>query len=308
MSSQEQENHIQRQDQDYMVRALVLEGKVRVYAIRSTQTVQEAQERHQTWPTVTAALGRTLSVGAMMGAMMKGEDKLTIQVRGNGPIGKIMVDANSKGQVRGYVDNPQVHLPKNEQGKLDVGGAVGPEGAIYVNKDLGMREPYQGHSKLISGEIGEDFTVYFAQSEQTPSSVGVGVIVNPDNSVKASGGFIIQLMPGVPDDFINQLENQLKAIPPVSQLVNEGLTPEEMIKRVFVLDEVKWLDTVPVSYSCHCSYERVSQTLISLGKEELENLLQEEGKAEVNCHFCNSTYNFEREDLEQLIQEIERQK
>lgn len=295
-------------NQDYLVKALCLDSKVRVYALRSTQLVNEVQRRHNTWPTTTAAIGRTLSVGAMMGAMLKGEEKLTIQVRGNGPVGKMIVDANAKGEVRGYVDRPQTELPLKPNGKLDVSGAVGEQGTIYVTKDLGLKEPYHGQSDIISGEIGEDFTLYFAQSEQTPSAVAVGVLVNPDDSVKASGGFIIQLMPGseVSDDFISQLEKRLGEIPPVSNMIDLGMTPEQMIEAVFQDQEIKWLGQMPIRFKCHCSRDRVRSTLISLGKEEVQAILEEDQKAEVHCHFCNTYYQFEREDLEEIIAEIER--
>lgn len=294
--------------QDYLVRALCLEGKVRVFAVRSTQLVNEVQRRHNIWPTTTAAIGRTLSVGAMMGAMLKGEEKLTIQVRGTGPAGKIIVDANAKGEVRGYVDNPQTDVPLKANGKLDVSGVVGEQGTIYVTKDLGLRDPYLGQSDIISGEIGEDFTLYFAQSEQTPSAVAVGVLVNPDDSVKASGGFIIQLMPGagVSDTFISQLEQRLSEIPPVSTMIDLGMTPEQMIEAVFTDQEIKWLGTMPIHFKCHCSEERVRNTLISLGYEEVQAILEEDQKAEVHCHFCNTYYHFEREDLEEILEDIKK--
>ncbi|EGL81883.1 33 kDa chaperonin [Caldalkalibacillus thermarum TA2.A1] len=287
--------------QDYLVKALVLEGKVRVYAVRSTQVAEECRRRQDTWPTATAALGRTLSVGAMMGAMLKGEEKLTIRVAGDGPIGRIIVDANGKGEVRGFVSNPHVDLPLNDQGKLDVGGAVGAQGYLYVTRDLGLKEPYQGSSPLVSGEIGEDFTYYFAQSEQTPSAVAVGVLVNPDHSVKASGGYIIQLLPGVDDQFISQLEKRLTEIPPVSHMVDQGYTPEQMIETLFPAAQIKWLERLPIRFSCNCSKERVKEVLASLGVQELEKMLAEQGQAEVNCHFCRETYEVSKDELTQLI-------
>ncbi|GGK33510.1 33 kDa chaperonin [Caldalkalibacillus thermarum] len=287
--------------QDYLVKALVLEGKVRIYAVRSTQVAEECRRRQDTWPTATAALGRTLSVGAMMGAMLKGEEKLTIRVAGNGPIGRIIVDANGKGEVRGFVSNPHVDLPLNDQGKLDVGGAVGAQGYLYVTRDLGLKEPYQGSSPLVSGEIGEDFTYYFAQSEQTPSAVAVGVLVNPDHSVKASGGYIIQLLPGVRDQFISQLEKRLTEIPPVSQMVDQGYTPEQMIETLFPAAQIKWLERLPIRFACNCSKERVKEVLASLGIKELEKMLAEQGQAEVNCHFCGETYEVSKDELQQLI-------
>ncbi|GAA0353629.1 Hsp33 family molecular chaperone HslO [Bacillus horti] len=293
--------------QDYIVRALCLEGKVRVYAVRSTELVNEVQRRHQTWATATAAIGRTLSVGAMMGAMLKGKEKLTIQVRGNGPIGKMMVDANAYGEVRGYVDNPQSDVPRKANGKLDVSGVVGQQGDIYVTKDLGLRDPYQGYSHIVSGEIGEDFTLYFAQSEQTPSAVSVGVLVNPDDTVKASGGFIIQLMPGagLSNEFITQLEKRLGEIPPVSTMIDQGLSPEQMIEEIFDKQDIQWLGQMPIRFQCHCSEERVRNTLISLGRDEIQAILEDDQKAEVHCHFCNTYYHFNQTDLEQLLAEID---
>lgn len=289
--------------EDYLVKALCLAGKVRVYAIRSTELVSECQRRHDIWATASAALGRTLSVGAMMGAMLKGNEKLTLQVRGNGPLGKIIVDANAKGEVRGYVDRPHTHLPLNEEGKLNVGAAVG-EGSIFVTKDLGLKEPYHGTSPLISGEIGEDFTLYFAQSEQTPSAVAVGVMVHPDHSIKSSGGFIIQLMPGVSDDAITYIEERLKSIPPVSNLVDLGVTPEQMIETVFEGEEIEWLDKLPIRFSCHCSLERVKQSLISIGREQLLEMIEQDGQAEVHCHFCNEYYHLNKQELIHLLEEL----
>jgi molecular chaperone Hsp33 len=292
------------QDQDYLVKALCLEGKVRIYAVRTTKLASECQQRHDTWATATAALGRTLSVGAMMGAMLKGKEKLTIQVQGGGPIGKIIVDANSLGEVRGYVDHPHIHFPLNEVNKLDVGKAVGKDGTIFVTKDLGMREPYKGSSQMISGEIGEDFTVYFAQSEQTPSAVAVGVMVEPDHTVKASGGYMIQVLPGVSDQFITQLEERLRSIPPVSTMVDLGFTPEQMVETIFVDQEIQWLDQMPITFTCQCSIDRVKQTLISIGPEQLQKIIEEDHHAEVQCHFCNSKYELTEPELKQLLEEI----
>ena len=289
---------------DYLVKAMALEGKVRIYAVRTTDVVEEARRRHDLWATASAALGRTLSVGLMMGAMLKGEQKITIQIRGGGPLGVMVVDANAKGQVRGYVTNPHVHLPLNKEGKLDVGQAVGRDGLVMVSKDLGLKEMYHGSSRLVSGEIGEDFTYYFAQSEQTPSAVAVGVLVAPDHRIQASGGYIVQLLPGVDDDFITRLEQRIRKAPPVSSMVDQGYTPEEMITTLLADEEIKWLEKFPVYFSCSCSVERVKQTLISLGKTELERLLKEDGQAEVSCDFCNEQYTLQREDLEALIAEI----
>ncbi|MEW4372796.1 Hsp33 family molecular chaperone HslO [Paenibacillus kandeliae] len=291
----------QQHKSDRLIRGIALGGKIRAFAIRSTELVEELRRRHDTWPTATAALGRTLSTAAMMGAMLKGEEKLTLQVKGNGPLGQIVTDANAKGEVRGYVDNPHVHLPSNAMGKLDVAGAVGTEGFVYVIKDLGLKEPYRGSVPIVSGELGEDFTYYFATSEQTPSAVGVGVLVNTDNSVIVAGGFIIQLLPGLNDAEIDSIEKALSTLPPVTTLLEQGLELEDMLRKI--LPDVEIMDQMDIVFNCACSRERVEQTLVSLGEYELTQLIEEDGQAEVVCHFCNEKYQFNREDLEQILAE-----
>ncbi|WP_370866647.1 Hsp33 family molecular chaperone HslO [Saccharibacillus sp. JS10] len=288
------------EEKDYLVRGTALGGKVRAFAVRSTNLVEELRRRHDTFPTATAALGRTLTTAAMMGAMLKGEEKLTIQVKGNGPLGQIVADANAKGEVRGYVDHPHVHLPSNAMGKLDVAGAVGTEGFLYVIKDLGLKEPYRGSVPIVSGELGEDFTYYFAASEQTPSAVGIGVLVAPDNSVISSGGLIVQLLPGLSDEEIDAIEQAISALPPVSALIDQGLSPEEVLK--WVLPDVQVQESMDIHFRCQCSRERVERTLVSLGSEEIEAIIEEQGVAEVVCHFCNEAYQFEREDLESILE------
>lgn len=242
---------------DYLVKALAFDGEVRAYSVRTTNTVSEAQRRHDTWRTASAALGRSLTAGTMMGAMLKGEQKLTIKVEGNGPIGPILVDAHANGDVRGYVTNPHVDFEGTEQGKLRVYQAVGTEGFVTVIKDIGMREPFIGQSPIVSGELGEDFTYYFAVSEQTPSSVGVGVLVNGDDSILAAGGFILQIMPGAQDETISFIEDRLQKIPPVSTLIEQGLSPEELLYAVLGEDKVKVLETMDVQFNCTCSRESV---------------------------------------------------
>ncbi|MDQ6420703.1 Hsp33 family molecular chaperone HslO [Paenibacillus sp. LHD-117] len=287
---------------DMLVRGTAWGGKIRVFACRTTNLVEELRRRHDTFPTATAALGRTLSVGAMMGAMLKGKEKLTIQVKGDGPIGQVVVDANADGEVRGYVEHPQAHHGSNERGKLDVAGAVGSTGYLHITKDLGLKEPYRGSVPLVSGELGEDFTYYFAVSEQTPSAVGVGVLVENDNSVLHAGGYIVQLLPGLTDGEITRLEQAISGMPPVTALLAQGESPEDLLKWV-VDDDVVIHDAMDLVFKCHCSAERVEQTLISLGQKELEGIIQEDGKAEVVCHFCNETYTFERAQLEQLLEQ-----
>ncbi|PFW34458.1 Hsp33 family molecular chaperone HslO [Bacillus anthracis] len=288
---------------DYLVKALAFDGEVRAYSVRTTNTVSEAQRRHDTWRTASAALGRSLTAGTMMGAMLKGDQKLTIKVEGNGPIGPILVDAHANGDVRGYVTNPHVDFEGTEQGKLRVYQAVGTEGFVTVIKDIGMREPFIGQSPIVSGELGEDFTYYFAVSEQTPSSVGVGVLVNGDDSILAAGGFILQIMPGAQEETISFIEDRLQKIPPVSTLIEQGLSPEELLYAVLGEDKVKVLETMDVQFNCTCSRERIESVLISLGKTELEQVREEE-ETEVHCHFCNERYKFSKEDITNLIENL----
>ncbi|PFI82234.1 Hsp33 family molecular chaperone HslO [Bacillus thuringiensis] len=289
---------------DYLVKALAFDGEVRAYSVRTTNTVSEAQRRHDTWRTASAALGRSLTAGIMMGAMLKGDQKLTIKVEGNGPIGPILVDAHANGDVRGYVTNPHVDFEGTEQGKLRVYQAVGTEGFVTVIKDIGMREPFIGQSPIVSGELGEDFTYYFAVSEQTPSSVGVGVLVNGDDSVLAAGGFILQIMPDAQEETISFIEDRLQKIPPVSTLIERGLSPEELLYAVLGEDKVKVLETMDVQFNCTCSRERIESVLISLGKTELEQIREEEEETEVHCHFCNERYKFSKEDITNLIENL----
>lgn len=288
---------------DYLVKALGFHDQVRAYAVRTTETVGEAQKRHQTWPTASAALGRTISAGVMMGSMLKGEETLTVKVEGDGPLGPILVDADAKGHVRGYVTNPQIHFDLNEQGKLDVRRAVGTSGFLSVIKDIGLKDYFTGQVPIVSGELGEDFTYYFVRSEQVPSSVGVGVLVNPDNTILAAGGFIIQLLPGTDDETITEIEERLKKIPPISKLIQKGLTPEEILEEVLGKGNVRFLETQPVSFECTCSKERFADAIVTLGKDEITDMIESDGKAEAQCHFCNEAYLYSREELEQLLEE-----
>ena len=285
---------------DYLVRALAYNNQVRVYAAKTTNTVGEAQRRHYTWPTASAALGRAMTAGVMMGAMLKGDDKISIKIEGGGPIGAIIVDSNGKGEVRGYVTNPQTHFDLNEHGKLDVAQAVGISGTLTVVKDLGMRDHFSGQVPIVSGELGEDFTYYFASSEQIPSSVGVGVLVNPDNTILAAGGFIIQLMPGTDERTIDIIEKKLATIAPISTLIQNGLSPEEILFEIVDEENIKILDNMPVKFQCPCSRERLSNAIISLGKQEIQEMIEEDQKAEAQCHFCNEKYYFSKKKLENL--------
>jgi molecular chaperone Hsp33 len=285
---------------DYLVKALAYDGNIRAYAVRTTETVSEAQRRHQTWRTASAALGRTLTAGVMMGAMLKGDDKLTIKINGGGPLGPMVVDSNAKGKVRGYVTNPEVDFESTEHGKLDVRRAVGTEGTLAVVKDVGMRDFFSGQVPLVSGELGEDFTYYFATSEQVPSSVGVGVLVNPDDTILAAGGFIFQLMPGTPDSIISKLEERLQTIEPISKLIERGLTPEQILGELFGSEQVKILETMPVEFECNCSKDRFANAIVGLGAAEINAMIEEDGQAEAHCHFCNEKYLFSRVELEEL--------
>jgi molecular chaperone Hsp33 len=287
---------------DYLIRATAMEGKVRAFAVRATGIVDEISKRHGMTPTTTAALGRTVAAGLMMGAMLKGEEKLTILIKGGGPIGQIVVDANAHGEVRGYVDNPEVDLPLNQVGKLDVAGVVGTEGFLNIIKDLGLKEPYRGSIPLISGELAEDFTYYFAKSEQTPSAVALGVLVGVDYTVTAAGGFVIQLLPGLTDDEISLIELQLSQVGPITSMLEQGLELEDILHRL--LPEVQVLESSDAVFKCKCSKERVEQTLVSLGREEIQLLLEEDEKAEVVCHFCNEAYQFDKEDLKSILKQM----
>lgn len=284
---------------DEIVRGTAWNGGLRVFATRTTALVSELQRRHDTYPTATAALGRTATVAAMMGVMLKGNEKLTIQVKGDGPLGQIVVDANAAGEVRGYVDHPHVHLPSNSQGKLDVAGAVGRTGYLHVTKDLGLKEPYRGSVPIISGELAEDFTLYFAESEQSPSAVGLGVLVDTDSSVLHAGGFIVQVLPGLAEDQLVRLERAISAMPHVTALLDQGETSEGIL-RFLVGDDLTIHQTIEPVFRCNCSRERFEKVLITLGQKELRSLIDEDGQAELHCHFCNEKYMFEAEDLESL--------
>ena len=288
---------------DYLVKALAYKDQIRAEAIRSTDMVSEAQRRQTSWPIVSAALGRTMTAATMMGVQLKGDNRLTVTVEGGGPVGAIIVDSNAKGETRGYVSNPHVHFDLNARGKLDVARVVGTSGYLSVAKDLGLKDTFTGRVPLVSGEIGDDFTYYFASSEQIPSAVGVGVLVNPDNTIKAAGGFLIQVLPGADDQVITDLENRLKEIPPISNLIDKGLTPEEILETIFGKEDLKILERMPVTFKCQCSREKIENALIGLGRQEIESMIDEDHGAEANCHFCNEMYHFSEDDLRALIED-----
>jgi molecular chaperone Hsp33 len=287
---------------DYLIKATAFHGMVRAYAIRSTNMVEEARRRQDTWSTASAAMGRTMTISAMMGAMLKGNDSITVKVEGGGPIGVIVADANAKGEVRSYVTNPHVDFDLNEKGKLDVARAVGTTGSLSIVKDLGLRDYFTGQVPIVSGEISEDFTYYFATSEQVPSAVGAGVLVNPDYTILASGGFIVQVMPGADEGVVQRLEEKIKSFPPISSLIQQGKTPEEIVELLFEGEELKILEKMPVQFKCKCSKERLANAIIGLGNDEIRQMINEDHGAEATCHFCNETYHFSEEELEELIQ------
>lgn len=287
---------------DYLIKATAFEKQVRVYAAITTDMVNEAVRRHQAYPTASAALGRTMTVSTMMGAMMSGDNKLTVKVEGDGPLGPVIVDSTAEGNTRGYVHNPRVHFELNRFGKLDVARAVGRNGHIAVAKDLGMKETFTSHSPIVSGELGEDFTYYFTTSEQVPSSVGLGVLVDTDHSVLASGGFIVQVLPGTEDAIIDHMEKQIEAAPPISKLIERGYNPERIIETITGGD-YQFLEEMPVQFKCTCSKERIGRAMVGLGSEEIQSMITEDHGAETECHFCHAEYLFSAEDLMQLKQE-----
>lgn len=285
---------------DYIVRATAANGQVRAFAAITRETVEEARQHHGTSPVATAALGRLLTAGTMMGSMMKNEtDMLTLQVRGDGPIGGITVTADSKGDVKGYVENPDVMLPP-KNGKLDVGGAVGI-GLLQVIKDMGLKEPYSGQTILVSSEIAEDLTYYFANSEQVPSSVGLGVLMEKDNTVKTAGGFIIQMMPFAEDATISQIEENLKHVTSVTELLNKGYTPEQLLEELLGNVGLEITDTMPTRFYCNCSKERVEQAVASVGKKDIQEMINDGKPIEVKCHFCNTAYHYSVEELKNIL-------
>ncbi len=291
---------------DYIVRATAAQGQIRAFAITSRGIVEYARKRHNTSPVATAALGRLLSAGAMMGVMMKGEkDFLTLQIKGTGPIGGITVTADSRARVKGYVHHPDVMLGANEKGKLDVAGAVG-EGMLSVIKDLGMKEPYVGQTELQTSEIAEDLTYYFATSEQIPSAVGLGVLMEKNNTVKQAGGFIIQLMPFVEDRIVTCLEERLAQVTSVTALLDKGMTPEAVLEEILGELELEINDRIPAEFACDCSKERVARAIVSIGSKDIREMIKEGKPVEANCHFCSKNYVFSIEDLKKLLQQAKR--
>lgn len=286
---------------DYIIRAIAANDQIRAFAAVTTETVEEARKDHNTSPVATAALGRLLTAGAMMGTMMKGDkDILTLQIKAGGPLEGITVTADSKGRVKGYVGNPNVCIPANSKGKLDVAGAVGV-GFMNVIKDMGLKEPYVGQVALQTSEIAEDLTYYFATSEQVPSAVGLGVLMNKDNTVRQAGGFIVQLMPFAEESTIAKLEENVQKITSVTSLLEEGHTPESLLEKVLDGFDMEINEKIPTEFYCNCRRERVEKALISIGRKELNEMIQEGKPIEMNCHFCNHNYEFTVEELKEIL-------
>lgn len=287
---------------DYILRAITGDGAVRALAAVTTQTAEQARQIHNTTPTATAALGRLLTAASLLGCTMKGErDSLTIQMDGGGPAGRVVAISDSNANVKGFISNPLVDLPKNSKGKLDVGGAIGRNGFLGIIRDLGLKEPYSGQVALATGEVGDDLALYFAQSEQIPSIVALGVLVDVDYSVKAAGGLIIQVMPAATDEQISSLEKIANELPPITKLIDEGALPEDILSFALSSFDSYTFEKSQTQYKCDCSVERIEKALISLGRAEIEDMINTQHGAELTCHFCNSIYNVTEERLRELI-------
>ena len=288
------------QEKDYIVRATAAGGQIRAFAATTRELVEEARSRHGTSPVATAALGRLLTAGAMMGSMMKNDtDVLTLQINGDGPLGGITVTADSRGDVKGYVQNPDVILPP-KNGKLDVGGAVGI-GLLTVIKDMGLKEPYSGQTILVTSEIAEDLTYYFANSEQVPSSVGLGVLMEKDNTVKCAGGFIVQLMPFAEEKVISRLEENVGKITSVTRLLEEGYTPQRLLEDLTEGLDLEITDTMPARFYCNCSKESLERAVASIGAKDIREMIDEGKDIEVKCHFCNTAYSYSVDELKNIL-------
>ncbi len=292
--------------EDYLVKATAEHGMFRAYAVNATELVREAQKIHGTWSAASAALGRTL-VGTLLLATsgLQGDQAgLTVKIQGNGPVGFIVADGTANGTVKGYVHNPHVNLPLNSNGKIDVAGAVGKQGTLSVTKmNVADKTPYTGEVNLVSGELGDDFTYYLAQSEQIPSAVGLSVFVNPDDSIEVAGGFLVQVLPGASDEQIADLEKSIQGLPLVSEMLRDGKTPEDILKKIFAGQELKILEKMPVKYQCDCSKDRFSQALASVKKEDLEEMINQDHGAQAVCQFCGKKYEFSEDELRQMLKD-----
>ena len=299
-----QHERICNSDMDELVRVIAKGAPVKAMAITGTELVERARQIHDTWPVATAALGRLLMAASMMGDMLKEEDgSVTLRVRGGGPLGTLTAVSDSEGNVRGYVQNPAVDVPRKAHAKLDVGAAVGFDGDITVIKDMGMKEPYVGSVQLVGGEIAEDIAAYYVESEQIPTACALGVLIAPDQTVQTAGGYLIQLLPGADDAVISAIERGIARVGAVSAALDAGVSALELLHQVLSEFELEVLETSPVEYRCYCSEERVSRALISMGREELTSLIEEQGEAELTCQFCDNVYHFSKTDLEALLRE-----
>ncbi len=290
---------------DYMIRGIDAGKSFRIFAVKSTETVEEARKHHNTSKTASAALGRTLSIGLMMGYMMKNDkDKLTVKINGGGPIGTVLVTCDNKGNIKGYVDNPEVEVERKKNGKLDVGAAVGINGKITVIKDIGLKDPYIGTSDVVTGEIADDLALYYFLSEQTSSAIAAGVLVDKDMSIKSAGGLIVQPLPDISEEDIVKLEELFAKMGSVSDFFDTDDDIEDIVKTIFKDFEVKVTEKIPVRFICDCSSERIEGVMISLGKEELNKMLEEDNGAEIVCNFCSKKYNFDSKDIENIISKL----
>ena len=291
---------------DYLIKATAAEGMLRAFAAATRDTVEEARAAHNTSPVATAALGRLMTAALLMGSDLKGEDDLiTLKINCDGPIGGLLTTADGKGNVKGYVNEPEVLIHANEFGKLDVAGALG-QGVLSVIKDIGLKEPYVGQTMLVSGEIAEDITYYFAASEQIPSAVALGVLMNKENTVREAGGFIIQLMPGAPEEMIDKLEERLKTLRPVTKMLDDGLSPEDILREVLAGFQPEIHEKLPVRFHCDCTKERVERALISIGKKDLQEMIDDGKEIETVCHFCGKKYYFSVDELKALLARAKR--
>lgn len=292
---------------DEIIKMMTGDGMVKAVAVTGKDMVERARQIHKTLPVATAALGRTLMAASMMGDMLKEEDgSVTLQIKGGGPLGAITAVSDSRGNPRGYLQNGQVDIPRKYQGKLDVGTAVGSSGSLTVMKDMGLKEPYIGSVQLVSGEIAEDITAYFVESEQVPTACALGVLVDKDQSVAAAGGYLVQLLPGADESVIQRLEESIARLGPVTDALHGGADAVQLLERVLEGQEPELLERRPVAYKCYCSRERVSRAIISMGKEEMQSLIEEQGGAELTCQFCDKVYRFTKEDLQELLEEATR--
>ncbi|MBO5136474.1 MAG: Hsp33 family molecular chaperone HslO [Clostridia bacterium] len=288
---------------DKITKAVTKDGFLRMYVVNSKETVEQARLYHNLSPLMSAVLGRTLTASMLMGSMLKGkDDTITLQIRGGGPAGMVLAVSDSEGNPRGYVQNNALELPPNDKGKLDVGGAVGTTGYMSVIKDLRLKEPYIGKIPLQTGEIGDDVAFYFAQSEQTPTAVALGVLVDKDISIMAAGGFIVQVMPDCPDEYLDRLEKKIGEINSISEMLKNGMNNEEIVNYVLDGFEPEILEESEVGYKCNCSEDRMTRAIISLGEKEIRSMIEEDGQCEINCQFCRKSYNFNKNSLEKMLE------